>query len=231
MNSPASKPAILIIDDEPELLRVLGLILRDAGYQVHQAIDGKEGVRDSLRLKPDLIILDLMLPDISGAEVTQQIRKTSQTPILMLSSNESSTEKVKTLDAGADDFITKPFDPDELLARIRATLRRHTPSRDDDTIAIGDVCLVRSLKRLQIGDKEILLTKTEFAMLDLFARNQGKLLSHERILREIWGPQADSRREYLRVYVSNLRKKMTVPGYRIPNIQTRSSIGYRLTLE
>jgi two-component system KDP operon response regulator KdpE len=231
MNPVTIKPGILVVDDEPELLRVLGLILRDAGYQVHEAIDGKQGVRQALRIKPDLIILDLMLPDIPGSEVTRQIREASAIPILMLSSSESPAEKVRALDAGADDFITKPFDPDELLARIRATLRRKISNRDEDVLVVGDLRLERSRKNLLIGGREVLLTKTEFALLELFSRNLGKLLSHERILREIWGAEADSRREYLRVYVSNLRKKTSVEGFRCPVIETRSSIGYRLILE
>jgi two-component system KDP operon response regulator KdpE len=225
-----TKPAtILVIDDEPELLRVLGLILRDAGYQVHQAASGREGILQAQRARPDIVILDLMLPDIPGSEVAAKIRETSEVPVLMLSANESPVEKVRALDAGADDFITKPFDPDELLARVRVALRRKSSQREGDVTVIGDLRIDRTDRKVTVGDEDVGLTKTEFLLLDLFARHHGKLLSHERILKEIWGAEADSRREYLRVYVSSLRKKLATPGLRCPQIENRSSIGYRLT--
>lgn len=221
--------SVLVIDDEPELLRVLGLILRDAGYQSHQAASGRQGILEAQRTRPDIVILDLMLPDISGSEVAAKIRESSDAPVLMLSANESPAEKVRALDAGADDFITKPFDPDELLARMRAALRRKASHAEGDATTIGDLRIHRANRTVTIGGEEIGLTKTEFLLLDLLARHHGKLLSHERILKSIWGSEADSRREYLRVYVSSLRKKLAVPGRQCPRIENRSSIGYRLT--
>jgi two-component system KDP operon response regulator KdpE len=232
MNQPTQRPQhILIIDDEEKLLHVLGLILREQGYQIHEANSGRTGLQEAVRVKPDLIILDLVMPDISGAEVVTSLRQWSDTPILMLSSSESPAEKVKTLDAGADDFITKPFDPDELLARIRAMLRRNSKNRDEAQSTMGDLQLDYAQRTLTIKNKDIPLSRTEFALLELFSKNFGKLLSHERILQEIWGAEADSRREYLRVYVSSLRRKMTIPEANIPKIETRPSIGYRLTMD
>lgn len=222
---------ILVIDDEDKLLHVLGLILREEGYQVHEALSGKVGLHEAVRVKPDLIILDLVMPDISGAEVVAQLRQWSDVPVLMLSSSESPAEKVKTLDAGADDFITKPFDPDELLARIRAMLRRKARQWDESVSVMGDLELDHVHHTLTIKGKDIPLSRTEFSLIELFSRNLGKLLSHERILQEIWGAEADSRREYLRVYVSSLRRKLTLPDSNIPKIETRPSVGYRLTME
>ena len=225
------RQTILIIDDESRLLHVLGMILRDAGYAVREANSGRTGLLEAARAAPDLVILDLAMPDMSGAAVVTEIRLWSRKPILMLSASESPADKVRALDAGADDYITKPFNPDELLARVRAMLRRIAVAADEARFVSGDMALDYAHRTLTVAGREIPLTRTEFSLLALLARNAGKLLSHERILLEVRGANAEAQRQYLRVYVSTLRKKMTVPGAAVPQIETRPSVGYRLVAE
>jgi two-component system, OmpR family, KDP operon response regulator KdpE len=219
-------PHVLVVDDEPQILRALETTLRGAGYSVDTAPTGEAALTQAAVHPPDAVILDLVLPGKSGVEVCRELREWMQAPVLILSAVGEEREKVAALDAGADDYVTKPFGVDELLARLRASLRRATTS-GEPVIEIGDVRIDLE-KRAVFRDGELLqLTPHEFALLRLFALNEGKLLTHQTILREVWGAAYQKESHYLHVYVSQLRRKIEPDPSRPSHLLTEPGAGYR----
>jgi two-component system, OmpR family, KDP operon response regulator KdpE len=217
---------VLVVDDEPHILRALETTLRGAGYDVDTAATGESALTQAAVHPPDAVILDLVLPGKSGADVCRELRQWTQAPVLILSAVGEEREKVAALDAGADDYVTKPFGVDELLARLRATLRRAAPT-GEPVIEIGDLRIDLE-KRAVFRDGELLqLTPHEFSLLRLFALNEGKLLTHQTILREVWGAAYQKESHYLHVYVSQLRRKIEPDPSRPSHLLTEPGAGYR----
>jgi two-component system KDP operon response regulator KdpE len=217
---------VLVVDDEPHILRALETTLRGAGYDVDTAATGESALTQAAVHPPDAVILDLVLPGKSGAEVCRELRQWTQAPVLILSAVGEEREKVAALDAGADDYVTKPFGVDELLARLRASLRRATTS-GEPVIEIGDLRIDLE-KRAVFREGELLqLTPHEFALLRLFTLNEGKLLTHQTILREVWGAAYQKESHYLHVYVSQLRRKIEPNPSRPSHLLTEPGAGYR----
>jgi len=217
---------VLVVDDEPHILRALETTLRGAGYDVDTAATGESALTQAAVHPPDAVILDLVLPGKSGADVCRELRQWTPAPVLILSAVGEEREKVAALDAGADDYVTKPFGVDELLARLRASLRRATTSAEP-VIEIGDLRIDLE-KRAVFRDGELLqLTPHEFALLRLFALSEGKLLTHQTILREVWGPAYQQESHYLHVYVSQLRRKIEPDPSRPSHLLTEPGAGYR----
>jgi two-component system KDP operon response regulator KdpE len=219
---------ILIVDDEPNIIATVAPLLRARGYEVYSAMSGQTALDAVERDKPDLIVLDLTLPDMDGVEVCRRLRETSGVPILVLSARGAEADKVNALDAGADDYVTKPFGAGELLARIRAALRRiDTASQGSDPIARGDLVVDRERFRVLRDGEEIRLTPKEFELLSYMVQHPGRVLTHRTLLKAIWGPHAIDQVEHLRVLVGSLRKKLeqnpSTPRY----ILTEPWVGYR----
>jgi two-component system KDP operon response regulator KdpE len=220
---------ILVIDDEPQITRVLRTALSAQGFDVRAANDPQEGLRLFAEWAPDLLITDLMMPDMSGVEVCRAIRATSAVPILVLSVRDNERAKVEALDAGADDYVTKPFSIQELLARVRAHLRR-APERTTAATEIGDFVLDVNAHLVSIQGKRIHLTPKEFDLLVHLARNAGKVMTHRALLTSVWGGQSAHQPEYLRVFVGQLRKKLEAETGK-QYIQTEPWVGYRFIPE
>lgn len=220
---------ILIIDDEKAIRRMLRLSLEAHGYQVSEAATAREGLREAVHPLPDVILLDLVLPDAPGLEVLRRIREFSQTPILVLSALSSDREKTTLLDAGADDYLTKPFSMPELLARIRVALRHTQRQResgvDEDVFEAGALRLERSSRTVSVDGRPVRLTPTEYALLAVFAQYAGRVLTHAQIIQQVWGTELNEMNA-LRVHVAQLRKKIRGPGS--PEIETVPGVGYRL---
>ncbi len=217
-------PRLLVIDDEPQLRKLVKVTLEAAGFAVREAADGAEGLREAAFLRPDLAVLDLGLPDLGGAEVVRRLREWSAVPVLILSVRDDSRDKVEALEAGADDYVTKPFDGAELAARCRALLRRRERRPEESTFECGKLRIDLVAREIRVGGKLLALTTTEYALLRVLAVHAGRVMTHAHILREVWGPQSADQRQYLRVYVAALRRKLK--GAAI--IETASGIGYRL---
>jgi two-component system KDP operon response regulator KdpE len=219
---------ILLVDDEPNIIGTVGPLLRARGYEVLSAMTGRAALEAAERDKPDLIVLDLGLPDINGVEVCREVRKSQSIPILVLSARGAEGDKVNALDAGADDYVTKPFGAEELLARIRAALRRvENPSPATEPIVRGGLVIDRERFRVLRDGEEVRLTPKEFELLTFLAQHPGRVLTHRTILKAIWGPHAGDQPEHLRVLVGALRKKIepnpSTPQY----ILTEPWVGYR----
>ncbi|HEY2795263.1 MAG TPA: response regulator [Micromonosporaceae bacterium] len=219
--------SIVIVDDEPQILRALRINLQARGYEVHTAADGAEALQAAAAAHPDLIVLDLGLPDIDGIEVIHKLRAWTPVPIIVLSGRAGSRDKVDALDAGADDYITKPFGLDELLARIRAvTRRRVTPGLT--TARIGNYEIDLADHRVVGPDGSVVhLTKTEWQLLEIFVAEPGKLFGHRQLLQDVWGPSYHSETQYLRQYVAQLRRKLEVDPARPRHLITEPGMGYR----
>ena len=219
---------VLIVDDEPSILATTGPLLRSRGYDVQTAMTGRTAVDSVEREKPDLIVLDLGLPDIDGVEVCRIVREHSMTPIVVLSARGAERDKVRALDAGADDYVTKPFGAEELTARIRAALRRaESPSAISEPIVRGSLVIDRERFRVVRDDTELRLTPKEFELLLFLAQRPGRVLTHRTILKAIWGPNAVNQPEHLRVLIGALRKKIE-PNLAAPKyILTEPWVGYR----
>ena len=218
---------ILIVDDEPQILRALQLKLRSAGYAVETAASaGEARIKASMR-PPEAIILDVLLPDGRGTDVCRELRSWSEVPILVLSAVGEEEEKIAALDAGADDYVTKPFSGDELLARLRAALRR-TRASAQPVIEIGELRIDLEGRHVTMNGREVTLTPIEYDLLRLLAENEGKLITHPTILREIWGPAYGEESNYLHVYVSHLRRKIEPDPARPRYILNQPGVGYRL---
>jgi len=218
---------ILVVDDEPQILRALELKLHGAGYAVDTAKTASEGMMKASMRPPEAIILDVLLPDGRGTDVCRQIRSWSAVPILVLSAVGEEQEKIAALDAGADDYVTKPFSGDELLARLRAALRRVAPT-PDRVLVVGALQIDLAKRAVTMDGGPVQLTPIEYDLLRLLATNQGKLLTHPTILREIWGPAFREESNYLHVYISHLRRKLEPDPARPKYILTQAGVGYRL---
>ncbi len=218
---------ILVVDDEPQILRALQTTLRGAGYEVETAANAAEALSKAAARPPDGFILDLILPDGSGIDVCRELRTWTQAPIVVLSAVGEEADKVAALDAGADDYVTKPFGIDELLARVRAVLRRTGPGLER-VVELGDLEIDLEKKLVRVRGRRVRLTPTEFALLGVLARNSGKLMTHQAILREIWGPGLGGESHYLHVYVSQLRRKIERDPARPRHLLTEAGAGYRL---
>ena len=227
MNTAPTKSAVLVIDDEVQIRRLLRLTLEDAGYAVREAETGQAGLREVAREAPDAVILDLGLPDVPGVEVLSRLRLQSAIPVLILSVFGQEGSKIAGLDAGADDYLTKPFGDGELLARLRALLRRIKPAVASNVFGFGDIEVDLERRRVTKHGGVVKLTSMEYALLQLFITHRDKALTHRQILRELWGPKAEGQTHYLRTYMMRLRRKLEdeldVPRY----FQTESGIGYR----
>ena len=218
---------ILVVDDEPQILRALSTNLRGAGYEVLQAATGESALSAAAMRQPDAVVLDLVLPDRSGIEVCRELRTWSEVPILILSAVGEETQKVEALDAGADDYVTKPFGMDELLARLRAAMRRAVAA-PDEPIRIGRLTVDLARQLVLAGDEPVHLSRIEYNLLALLARNEGKLLTHRAILREVWGPSYQVESHYLHVYISRLRQKIEPDPQHPAYLITEPGAGYRL---
>jgi two-component system, OmpR family, KDP operon response regulator KdpE len=219
---------ILIVDDEPMLRQALGTSLRTRGFETRDADSGEAGLASVAARTPDLVILDLGLPDDDGIRVLQRLRAGSTVPVIVLTARDAQDEKVRALDAGADDYVTKPFDPAELAARIRAILRRGADAPSHEVvIRSGNVTIDLARKVLDVGGEHARLTRTEWQLLELFATNPGRLLTHVHLLQSIWGPEYGHETNYLRTFVGQLRKKLTDNAANPRFIVTEPGIGYR----
>jgi two-component system KDP operon response regulator KdpE len=218
---------VLVVDDEPQILRALQTNLRGAGYDVETAATVEQALAAAAIRPPEAVILDLILPDGSGTDVTRELRRWSAVPIVVLSAVGDEREKVAALDAGADDYVTKPFGMEELLARLRAALRRVVPP-GEPVLRIGELELDLEKRAVAVAGRPVQLTPNEFDLLSLFARNEGKLLTHRTILREVWGPAYGEESHYLHVYVSQLRRKVEPDPARPRYLLTEPGAGYRL---
>ncbi|PWB73162.1 DNA-binding response regulator [candidate division GN15 bacterium] len=225
-----SKGKVLIVDDEQAIRRFLRISLEAEGYDIVDASSGKEAITLAASHVPDLVILDLGLPDIDGSEVLDQIRQWSKLPVIILTVRDAEREKVKLLDAGADDYLTKPFGVPELLARVRVALRRNVP--DDSTPAFknGFLEIDFAERKVTANGKPVKLTVLEFNLLALLARHAGKLLTQHQLLKEVWGPGSVEHSQYLRVYIGQLRRKLEPHPERPILLLTEPGIGYRMTL-
>jgi two-component system KDP operon response regulator KdpE len=218
---------VLVVDDEPQILRALQLKLRTAGYAVETATSASEALMKAAMRPPEAIILDLLLPDGSGTDVCRELRAWSTVPIVVLSAVGEEREKIAALDAGADDYVTKPFSGDELLARVRAQLRRGAPTTRP-VLEVGDLRVDLEKRLVTMAAEPVSLTPIEYDLLRLFAANEGKLLTHPAILREIWGPAYGEESNYLHVYVSHLRRKIEPDPASPRYLLTQPGVGYRL---
>jgi two-component system KDP operon response regulator KdpE len=218
---------ILVIDDDRQLLRALRINLTARGYEVATAADGTGGLAAATRHLPDLVILDLGLPDMDGVTVVEGIRGWSAVPIIVLSARHAEPAKVRALDAGADDYVTKPFGMDELLARVRAGLRRAAPAAETPVVTTESFTVDLAAKRISRPDGDVRLTPTEWHLLEVLVRNAGKLVGHRQLLQEVWGPKYDSETNYLRVYVAQLRAKLEPDPAHPRHLLTEPGMGYR----
>jgi two-component system KDP operon response regulator KdpE len=219
---------VLVVDDEPQIVRALKVILRSAGYAT-EAAESKEEALNAVSVRPpDAMVLDLVLPDGSGVEVCADVRRWSSLPIIVLSAVGDEREKVRALDAGADDYITKPFGTDELLARLRAVLRRAAEDDGEPEIAVGNLIVDLGARTVTTDGAEVHLTPIEFDLLRQLAVHRGKLVTHRQLLREVWGPAYETETHYLRVHVAHIRSKIEPEPSRPRYLITEPGIGYRL---
>jgi len=218
---------ILVVDDEPQILRALGTNLRARGYDVELAPTGEAALAVAARKHPDLVVLDLGLPGIDGVEVIRGLRGWTSVPIIVLSVREREGDKVAALDAGADDYVTKPFGMDELLARLRAALRRAAPAEEEAVVETADFTVDLAAKRVRGASGEIRLTPTEWHVVEVLVRNAGKLVTQRQLLQEVWGPQYEKETNYLRVYLAQIRRKLEPDPARPRYFITEARMGYR----
>jgi two-component system KDP operon response regulator KdpE len=219
---------VLIVDDDPQLVRALAVNLRARGYDVDAARDGAAALASAGRGTYDLVILDLGLPDIDGVDVVHGLRGWSQVPIIVLSAREGQRDKVAALDAGADDFVTKPFGMDELLARMRAALRRASGADDQPTLETESFTIDFAARRVMLPEGEVKLTPTEWHLLEILAHNAGKLVTQRQLLHDVWGPGYEKETNYLRVYIAQLRRKLEPEPSHPRHLVTEPGMGYRL---
>ena len=223
-------PVVLIIDDEIQIRRFLRLGLEPHGYRVSEASSGKDGVVQMSLVRPDLVVLDLSLPDMNGLDVLKKIREWNPVPVIILSVRNAEQDKIELLDAGANDYLTKPFSMGELLARMRAALRRSLPDTADGIFISGQLSIDFLHRKVAVKGEEVKLTPTEYSLLCLLARHAGKVLTHTQIHREIWGPNAQPDDSYLRVYVLQLRRKIEEDPSNPRILITEPGVGYRLII-
>jgi two-component system KDP operon response regulator KdpE len=225
----SGKARVLVCDDDSQILRALRVVLRDAGYEVVPATTGEEALDVAAVRPPQAAIIDLMLPGIDGVEVCRRLREWSDVPVIVLSAVHEEGEKVRALRMGADDYVTKPFSPDELVARLEATLRRAGMAADEPILDADGLTLDLAAHRVLLDGVEVRLTPIEFSLLSILMRNRGRLLTHRALLTEVWGPEYADATSVLRTHIANLRGKVEGPDRQRRFIRTDSGIGYRFT--
>jgi two-component system KDP operon response regulator KdpE len=219
---------LLVVDDDPGLLRALAINLRARSYEVDLATDGADALETASRLPPDAVVLDLGLPDMDGVTIIQGLRGWSRAPIIVLSARTGQQDKVLALDAGADDYVTKPFGMDELLARLRAALRRGPTAEDAPIVETASFTIDLAAKQARGASGEpVRLTPTEWHLIEVLVRNDGRLVSQRQLLQEVWGPQYETETNYLRVYMAQLRRKLEIDPSRPRHLLTEPGMGYR----
>lgn len=230
MNAPAL--SILIVEDEKQIRRFVRAALEAEGHKVFEAETGKQGLIDAATRKPDLVVLDLGLPDLDGVEFVRDLRAWSAMPVIVLSARTGESDKIGALDAGADDYLTKPFGVGELLARVRVALRRVASAADGAVIAeFGDVRVDLAGRVVTRAGRAVHLTALEFRLLSVLARNLGKVITHRQLLRDVWGPSHVEHSHYLRIYMAQLRHKLEADPARPRHLLTETGVGYRLSGE
>jgi two-component system KDP operon response regulator KdpE len=222
---------ILVVDDEAQIRRFLGGALTAHGHQVLAVESGAQALRELPGFHPDVILLDLSLPDVDGVEVLRRLREWSGTPVIVLSVREREEDKIAALDAGADDYLTKPFSMGELLARIRVALRHAAHTDDEPVLTTGALTVDLARRRVTEGGREISLTPTEYEILKTLAAHPGRVITHRHLLRQVWGPQFEQETHYLRVFMSQLRRKLEPDPSRPRYLLTEPGVGYRLAAE
>jgi two-component system, OmpR family, KDP operon response regulator KdpE len=227
MSPDAPRPDILVVDDEVQIRRLLRVMLEAAGYAVREADSGQIGLNEAAFRRPDALILDLGLPDLPGGEVLRRLREWSNVPVLILSVRGAEGDKIAALDAGADDYLTKPFGSGELLARLRVLLRRTQTPEEAGVVRFGAVEVDFARRVVTRGGAEVRLTAKEYALLRLLLVHRDKVVTHRQVLREVWGPKAEDQTHYLRVYMARLRQKLEDEPNQPKYFRTESGIGYR----
>jgi two-component system KDP operon response regulator KdpE len=221
-------PVALVIDDEPQIRRLLRTLLESNGYRVFDAATANDGLAQAAQRRPEVILLDLGLPDLEGAEVLRRLREWNRAPVIILSVRDQEQEKVAALDQGADDYVTKPFNSAELLARVRAALRHAQPRAEDATFTAGDLEVDLARRIVRKAGEEVKLTPIEYSLLRLLVTHAGKVLTHRQLLTEVWGPKAVEQTHYLRVHFAHLREKVERDPANPELIITEPAVGYRL---
>jgi two-component system KDP operon response regulator KdpE len=230
----APRPLVLVIEDEAPIRKFLRTGLESQGFQLEEATTGRDGLAQAAARAPDLVLLDLGLPDMDGFELVRKLREWSATPVLILSARGQERDKIQALDAGADDYVTKPFSMGELLARMRVALRHRAqvrPGEDGGVVETGTLKIDMERRHVTVAGREIRLTPIEYRLLSVLARHAGKVLTHDSLLREVWGPSYTSQRHYLRVYMGQLRQKIEADSARPRILLTEPGVGYRLRAE
>lgn len=225
--------SVLVIEDEPHMRTLLAVTLKQQGYQCVHAATGKEGIAAAQKCDPDVVLLDLGLPDIDGVEVTSRIRQRSRVPIIVISARGREEDKIAALDGGANDYVTKPFGAGELLARIRVAVRnfpREEEKVDTGVVTVGDLVVDFDMRHVTIAGSEVRLTPTEYRLLCVMVRSAGRVVTHRQILREVWGPGAETQGHYLRVYMKQLRYKIEPEPAQPKYFINEPGVGYRLRL-
>jgi two-component system KDP operon response regulator KdpE len=230
---PATGPVVLVIEDESPIRRFLRPSLASQGYRVVEAETGEDGLVQAATRQPDLVVLDLGLPDLDGIEVIRRLREWATVPIIVLSARGGESDKVAALDAGADDYVAKPFAVGELLARARVALRHSAQGREpgESIFALGSLRVDLGRRRVWLGDGEVRLTPIEYRLLAVLVRHAGRVLTHRQLLQEVWGPGQVEQTHYLRVYMANLRRKLEADPARPQLLRTEPGVGYRLLAE
>ena len=230
---PVMGPVVLVIEDEAPIRRFLRPTLASQGYRVVESETGEDGLLQAATRQPELVILDLGLPDLDGLEVIRRLREWSAIPIIVLSARGAESDKVAALDAGADDYVAKPFAVGELLARARVALRHAIPGREsgESTFVVADLRVDLARRRVWLGETEIRLTPIEYRLLATLVRHAGKVLTHRQLLQEVWGPAQVDQTHYVRVYMANLRRKLEADSARPRFLRTEPGVGYRLLTE
>jgi two-component system KDP operon response regulator KdpE len=231
MNTQPLKPSALVIDDELQIRRLLRVCLEANGYRVLEAATGQEGITEAAQRTPDVVILDLGLPDMDGVAVLKRLREWSKVPVIVLSVRDREDDKIAALDNGADDYVTKPFGTGELLARLRVAERHALPSPESALFRAGGLEVDLTARVVKLKGQEVKLTATEYSLLRLFVRHAGKVLTHHQILKEVWGPNSVEQTHYLRVYIAHLREKLEADASKPRLIVTEPGVGYRLMTE
>jgi two-component system KDP operon response regulator KdpE len=223
-------PIIVVIDDEVQLRRLLRITLEANGYKVYEAANGQQGLAEVAARHPDVVVLDLGLPDMNGVEVLTRLREWTSIPIIILSVREGEQDKVTALHAGADDYLTKPFSTAELLARLQVAQRHAQPAAEETVFTSGPLTVDLALRNVKVNGRPVKLTRTEYSLLRLFVRNAGKVLTHPQIMEAVWGPGHRDKTHYLHVYMTHLREKIETTPARPALLVTEPRVGYRLNV-
>lgn len=231
MSAERPNSIALVIDDEVQIRRLVKISLEANGYKVFEAASGQEGLAEAAQRRPDVVVLDLGLPDMDGVAVLKRLREWSNVPVIVLSVRDREDDKIAALDHGADDYLTKPFGTGELLARLRVAQRHAQPPLDQAVFQAGNLTVDLTSRAVNVKGKPIKLTATEYALLQLFVRHAGKVLTHRQILKEVWGPNYTEQTHYLRVYMAHLREKIEEDPSQPELLVTESGVGYRLTVK